>query len=100
MSGNSQAVRIPKDMRLSAETVSIERIGSRIIIYESGMAEKITSLSGFMEALNPMPDWPLLEETRDSTSTKWVPPLWDDDDSSPQSPSESPSTSKRKSKNG
>lgn len=50
-SGNSQAVRLPKEYRLDAEEVSINRIGNVIM-----MVPKSDPWSGFSEGIREMGD--------------------------------------------
>jgi len=54
-SGNSQALRIPKDMRFDSETVFIEKVGNIAVIFDGSdewaglkLAQKLIS-SDFME---------------------------------------------------
>ena len=50
-SGNSQAVRLPKEYRFNTEEVGIQRIGASIILYP-----KEKALNTFIEGLNSFSD--------------------------------------------
>jgi antitoxin VapB len=52
-SGNSQAVRLPKEFRLKGPEVEIVRRGDEIVLREKG---KRRSLSDALDALASMPD--------------------------------------------
>jgi len=53
-SGNSQAVRLPKEFRLHTKTVSIERRGDEIVLRElpQSLGTKLQSLFAALPALN------------------------------------------------
>jgi antitoxin VapB len=51
-SGNSQAVRLPKEFRIKSPTVEISRSGNRIIL-----TEKPATLGELLKRLKPMPDF-------------------------------------------
>lgn len=57
MSGNSQAIRLPKSFRVSASRVSLRRVGNDIVI-----SEKNTTMKQFLEQLPHIPDAPLAPE--------------------------------------
>jgi len=50
-SGNSQAVRLPKEYRFNTEEVGIQKIGESIILYP-----KEKALNTFIEGLNSFSD--------------------------------------------
>ena len=50
-SGNSQAVRLPKEYRFHTDEVSIQKVGESIILYP-----KEKALSTFIEGLNSFTD--------------------------------------------
>ncbi len=54
MSGNSQAIRLPKDFRVNSSRVTLRRVGKDIII-----SEKTATMQQFLEALPHIPDAPL-----------------------------------------
>jgi antitoxin VapB len=51
-SGNSQAVRLPKEFRIKSPTVEISRSGNRIIL-----TEKPATLGELLKRIKPMPDF-------------------------------------------
>ena len=53
MSGNSQAVRLPKAFQLNAKRVHIERRGDEIVLREVPQTMK-----EFLDKLPHIPDWP------------------------------------------
>ncbi len=57
MSGNSQAIRLPKSFRLNANRVTLRRVGNDIVI-----SEKTTTMKQFLEQLPHIPDAPLAPE--------------------------------------
>ncbi len=54
MSGNSQAIRLPKDFRVNTSRVTLRRVGKDIVI-----SEKTTTMQQFLEQLPHLPDAPL-----------------------------------------
>lgn len=54
MSGNSQAIRLPKDFRVNTNRVTLRRVGKDIVI-----SEKTTTMQQFLELLPHIPDAPL-----------------------------------------
>jgi antitoxin VapB len=54
MSGNSQAIRLPKSFRLNASRVTLRRVGNDIVI-----SEKLTTMKQFLDQLPHIPDAPL-----------------------------------------
>lgn len=53
MSGNSQAIRLPKEFRLRSSRVTIERHGDALVI-----REKPETMQAFLDKLPIIPDWP------------------------------------------
>lgn len=53
MSGNSQAVRLPKEFQLKSKRVSISRRGDEIVLKEVPQ-----SMAEFLEKLPVVADWP------------------------------------------
>lgn len=53
MSGNSQAVRLPKQFQLNSKRVHIERRGNEIILRELPQ-----TMAEFLEKLPIVEDWP------------------------------------------
>ena len=51
-SGNSQAVRLPKEFRFKGETVEISRKGDSVV-----MRERRETLADALKKLKPMPDF-------------------------------------------
>ena len=64
-SGNSQAVRLPKEFRLNSTEVEIFRRGDEIVL-----REKKTGLARAFEILADLPDDVLQEARRDSPPQK------------------------------
>lgn len=54
MSGNSQAIRLPKDFRVNSSRVTLRRVGKDIVI-----SEKTTTMQQFLELLPHLSDAPL-----------------------------------------
>ena len=54
MSGNSQAIRLPKEFRVNSSRVTLRRVGKDIVI-----SEKTTTMQQFLELLPHLPDTPL-----------------------------------------
>lgn len=54
MSGNSQAIRLPKDFRVNTSRVTLRRVGKDIVI-----SEKTATMKQFLEQLPHIPDAPL-----------------------------------------
>ena len=54
MSGNSQAIRLPKEFRVNSSRVTLRRVGKDIVI-----SEKTTTMQQFLELLPHLPDAPL-----------------------------------------
>lgn len=52
-SGNSQAVRLPKQFQVQSARVSIQRKGHQIILTELPV-----TMAGFLANLPVIPDWP------------------------------------------
>ena len=59
-SGNSQAVRIPKELRLDAKQVEIERIGEMLILFEHPL-----SAGDVFDGFTPNPDAPYFDDSSD-----------------------------------
>lgn len=57
MSGNSQAIRLPKSFRVNASRVNLRRVGCDIVI-----SEKNTTMKEFLDLLPHIPDAPLAPE--------------------------------------
>ncbi len=53
MSGNSQAIRLPKDFRVNTSRVTLRRVGKDIVI-----SEKTATMKQFLEQLPHIPDAP------------------------------------------
>ena len=53
MSGNSQAIRLPKEFRLNSSRVTIERQGDALVI-----REKPETMQAFLDRLPVIADWP------------------------------------------
>lgn len=51
MSGNSQAVRLPREFQFSSDEVSIERKGGKIILWETP-----SNLASAFDLLSKLPD--------------------------------------------
>lgn len=73
-SGNSQAVRLPKEFRFSSKTVLIERRGDEIVLREkpSSLGHKLRELFADLPPLTPDEDAAL---THMATSRKELRPL-------------------------
>ena len=54
MSGNSQAIRLPKGFRVNSSRVTLRRVGKDIVI-----SEKTTTMKQFLDQLPHIPDAPL-----------------------------------------
>ena len=54
MSGNSQAIRLPKDFRVNTSRVTLRRVGKDIVI-----SEKTATMKQFLAQLPHIPDAPL-----------------------------------------
>ena len=54
MSGNSQAIRLPKEFRVNSSRVTLRRVGKDIVI-----SEKTATMQQFLEQLPHLPDAPL-----------------------------------------
>ena len=63
-SGNSQAVRLPKEYRFNTEEVRIQKVGESIILYP-----KEKALNTFIEGLNSFTD-DFLSKGREQQVTK------------------------------
>lgn len=57
MSGNSQAIRLPKSFRVNSSRVNIKRVGKSIVI-----TEKAATMQDFLDKLPVIPDAPLAPE--------------------------------------
>lgn len=57
-SGNSQAIRLPKDYRLDAETVKLNRIGNLVVI-----VPKDDPWASFKEGIKEASDFPLKDDS-------------------------------------
>jgi antitoxin VapB len=57
MSGNSQAVRLPKAFQFKSKRVHIERRGDEIVLREAPL-----TMAAFLENLPHDPDFPLVED--------------------------------------
>lgn len=53
MSGNSQAIRLPKAFRVNSKRVRLERIEGGFIVREEPQ-----TMQAFLDALPHVPDWP------------------------------------------
>jgi antitoxin VapB len=56
MSGNSQAVRLPKAFQVKSKRVTIERRGAEIVLREHTEAPR--NMKEFLDLLPVIPDWP------------------------------------------
>ena len=63
MSGNSEAVRIPKKMRLGVGKVWIDETEDSLIIHKNG--NKARTFSEVMEGFPETPDWPYFDDASD-----------------------------------
>ena len=54
MSGNSQAVRLPKEFQLRSKRVSISRRGNEIVLRESPML--VRDVIGHLQPIDGMPE--------------------------------------------
>ena len=57
MSGNSQAIRLPKGFRVHASRVTLRRVGNDIVI-----SEKPRTMQEMLDKLPHIPDWPQVPE--------------------------------------
>jgi antitoxin VapB len=53
MSGNSQAIRLPKSFRVSSSRVNLKRVGNTIVI-----TEKTATMQDLLDKLPIIADWP------------------------------------------
>ena len=53
MSGNSQAIRLPKSFRVMSSRVNLKRVGNTIVI-----TEKPATMQDLLDKLPIIPDWP------------------------------------------
>jgi len=53
MSGNSQAIRLPKSFRINSARVTLEHVGDAIVIREAPM-----TMEAFLAKLPAVTDWP------------------------------------------
>ncbi len=57
MSGNSQAIRLPKSFRVNSSRVNLKRVGNTIVI-----TEKTATMQDLLDKLPVVSDWPLPPE--------------------------------------
>ena len=53
MSGNSQAIRLPKNFRVASDRVNLKRVGNSIVI-----TEKTATMQDLLDKLPIIADWP------------------------------------------